>query len=180
MKEELDPYYDAMACSEQGFPTRPHGTTIHYSSDLALTHDRWVGPYRGYAVEIPTGTTSGILAIIVKLSTGLMPADALAVTPHRLVEYGIRPSTTYFYDEKSVTFLYECHNEVIVDGSFTIDEDIRVLGNGGNLVLPFRIRPAGFCLSRDMLSKIDNRSMGAIVHQMNIRDELQYHLRDAA
>lgn len=189
MNDKSDPYYSAIACAEKGFPIRPYGSSLTFSSDPIDAHDRWTSEFSDCSVELPAGTVSGILAISIRRKVKQNLLDALVAASHRLAKWGITPSKTFFHDGSSITFLYECHDEVIIDGTVELGEDIVVLGNGANIVLPpyecpisqvTVYWPLGKVLARDTLPEIGKRAMEVMVHIMNVTETFQYHVRDAA
>jgi len=189
MNNKSDPYYIAVACAEQGFPVRPNGSNLTLSSDPVDTHNRWAYEFSGCPVELPTGSVSGVLAISIRRKAKERLLDALVDAKCRLSKWGISPSKIFFYDRSTITFLYECHDEVIIDGTVELAQDFVVLGNGASIILPPYECPIshttvywsfGNALTRDALPKIGKRAMEVMVHIMNVTETFQYHVRDAA
>lgn len=189
MIDKSDPYYSAMAYSGQGFPIRPYGSSLAYSSDPTVANQWWINKFSGCPVELPAGTTSSVLAIRIRRGAKQCLIDALVEADRLLAKWGITPSKLFFYDRSTITFLYECHDEVVIDGTVELADDIVVLGNGASIILPPYECPIshatvywafGSALARDALPKIGKKAMEVMVHLMNVTELFQYHVRDEA
>lgn len=166
MHDEFDPYYTAIKCAEEGFPVRPAVTLIHQkaavdaSSDPIWNHERWSAEFKGCAVEMPTGTTSGTLAVrIAKLSND-NPKNGFPALFEMEAKYGALVATPFYEDADHWTLIYECPDDTIIHGTVTIAPGITLLGNGANITLPPYVCPGenrsvafadGYGLSRQAL-----------------------------
>ncbi len=137
-----DPYYTATGCAEEGFPVRPVPTipgphsVVQASSDPILTHERWSGEFRGCAVELPTGTTSGTLAVRIAKRSCNPPGVGFSSLFPQQSRYGALPVTVFYEDAIQWTLIYECPDEVIIRGVLDIAPRVSLYGNGASIILP--------------------------------------------
>ncbi len=143
MIDPSDPYYTATGCAEEGFPVRPvpifpsHRSAVQASSDPILTHERWSGEFRGCAVELPTGTTSGTLAIRIAKRSSVLPDGGFSSLLTLQSRCGALPVTPYYEDANHYwTLIYECPDEVVIRGVVKIADGITLYGNGASIILP--------------------------------------------
>lgn len=171
MFDQFDPYYTAVRCSEQGFPVRPvtpfrNPTDIaEASSDPIFNHERWSGAYKGYAVELPTGTTSGTLAVRITRPSNDNHCSGFPALFDLEARYGALIATTFYEDAAYWTLIYGCTDGVIIHGAVSIAPGITLHGNGSAVILPPYELPGligtaafahGYGLSHDVLVMAPN------------------------
>lgn len=196
MIDNIDPHYAAAnRLSEWHFPIQP--TTMGFGTpdgvfptdDPILNHERWSGPHKSHLIQLPTGTISGVTAIRINKSNRLNAAIGDIAFQRLVKTNGLNPDTAFFEDSYQRMYLYECHDEVIIDGIVEIADGITMYGNGASIIVPpypcYQMNGmvewgGGVILTRETLRPISVSLVEYAVHKMNATESYNYYLRDAA
>lgn len=196
MNGNTDPYYAAanhysiahfrIEPTTMGLST-PDG--VYPTDDPILNHERWSGSCKSHLIQLPTGTISGVAAVRINKPNSLNAANGDIAFQRLIKTHGLNPNTAFFEDSHQRMYLYECHDEVIIDGTAEIAEGITMYGNGASIILPpypcYQTNGliewgGGVILTRETLRPISVSLVEYAVDKLNVTESYNYYLRDAA